>query len=490
MGNNLDHIVQIDLSDTGLMTVNLPSGVSIDLPDLVPLDITTSSDNLHQYQTESLVGYSAGNGDLGNILDLPPSLRPTTYDNAFLALRHKPAPSWEDLHVGEVVSTGDVSYVPGLGSITHYVYPEHGLIVNVTNSDHQLHPGIVVRYLHEEDGQFYIVTEGVGTGPFRLANELFDDPVWGAVDFDVQQLLNVFGETEIPENFKECFLAGTMIDMWPVEAGLRPGPDGIYDQAAVLANVWKKPIEQITPDDWVLSFDKDNNLVPGKVTRTFTKDAKIILDFHGTFVTPGHVYYRADSTRANRYETLIDILRDDGVIELKDGRQIRATTGCKVGSPDDQEFWAFLLYEGEEGGERVRDKAKLRMGTRWMLENGQSFTMRDYLRGIGAEIIQDGPQAGYVRQKSGMVSVFAWVLSETLPKPEDYMLARSGTTLEEIYRASEWEGQRPSLPAPLVRDGGPVRAATAQERSKMGRNVPIAMRAKPDKDGSEARIVH
>ncbi|QBY00592.1 hypothetical protein E2K80_07430 [Rhodophyticola sp. CCM32] len=57
----------------------------------------------------------------------------------------------------------------------------------------------------------------------------------------------------------------------------------------------------------VLSFDKDEDLVPGKVTRTFQNDAKIILDFHGTFVTPGHVYYRHDSKKIARRRGVLGI---------------------------------------------------------------------------------------------------------------------------------------------------------------------------------------
>lgn len=45
-----------------------------------------------------------------------------------------------------------------------------------------------------------------------------------------------------------CFVAGTKISMW----------DGT-----------EKPIEQVVPDDVVLSYDKDGTLKPGRVTRTF-----------------------------------------------------------------------------------------------------------------------------------------------------------------------------------------------------------------------------
>lgn len=61
-----------------------------------------------------------------------------------------------------------------------------------------------------------------------------------------------------------------------------------------------------------------------------------------------------------------------------------------------------------------------------------------------------------------------------LPKPEDYVLQRSGTTMADIYKVSEWEERRPKMPAPLVRDGGPVQAASAIELSLMPRNAHLS----------------
>ena len=121
--------------------------------------------------------------------------------------------------------------------------------------------------------------------------------------------------------------------MWPLDPSLAPGPDGVYDQDAIRANIRTKPIELIHEGDLVVSFDENGNMVPGPVTRIFRNEAKIILDFFGTRVTPGHVYYRPDSKKAHKYETLIDVLRDDGVIQHKDGRLIRAATNADVGSP-------------------------------------------------------------------------------------------------------------------------------------------------------------
>jgi hypothetical protein len=270
-----------------------------------------------------------------------------------------------------------------------------------------------------------------------------------------------------------CFIAGTMIDMWPLDPTIQPDANGLYDKAEVLAKVWQKPIEEISPADWVVSFDKAGNLQPGKVSRTFNNEAKIILNFFGTGVTPGHVYYRPDSKKRHKFEPLIDILRDDGVVQKGDGSLIRAATNCEVGSEDDRELWAFTVYEDKDGNECIRDKKKLRLGTRWMLPNGNHFSMCEYMQGIGLELLPNG----YVRWKqTGLITPFVWTLSDTLPNPEDFVLAQSGTTLEDIYKAAEWEAMHPDMPPPMLRDSGPVQPLSQAGLTLMPRNTPLAMR--------------
>ncbi len=69
---------------------------------------------------------------------------------------------------------------------------------------------------------------------------------------------------------------------------------------------------------------------------------------------------------------------------------------------------------------------------------------------------------------------FHWTFSAALPKPEDYILERSGTTVEDIYKAAEWESHRPHMPPPMVRDGGPVQPLSHTSLSMMPRNTPLA----------------
>lgn len=53
------------------------------------------------------------------------------------------------------------------------------------------------------------------------------------------------------------------------------------------------------------------------------------------------------------------------------------------------------------------------------------------------------------------------------------MLACSGTTLEDIYKAAEWESQGPRLPAPMVLDRGPVQPLKGAALSAIPRNEPL-----------------
>jgi hypothetical protein len=68
---------------------------------------------------------------------------------------------------------------------------------------------------------------------------------------------------------------------------------------------------------------------------------------------------------------------------------------------------------------------------------------------------------------------FHWDFGDTLPKPEDFVLACSNTTLEEIYQAGDWESQGPRLPAPIRLDRGPVEPLKGADLSTMPRNEPL-----------------
>jgi len=168
-----------------------------------------------------------------------------------------------------------------------------------------------------------------------LNNETLSiDEVFLMINNASPELHQILSES-LRESDQFCFGAGTPIDLWPLDKSLKPGPDGVYNQEVVSAKIWKKPIELIEVGDTVVSFDDKGNMVPGYVPRTFQNEVKILLNFFGTRVTPGHVYYRADSKMTSKFETLIDILRDDGVIQQQDGTLIRAATNVPIGHSSD-----------------------------------------------------------------------------------------------------------------------------------------------------------
>ena len=447
------------LSD-GSMLLSFPNArQSVLLPDADEWGVGPQFSNFHDYhQTTEITVEGVPIGQFVEVM----GGSPVRLDDIQRGLAQLSAPRF--FPDGSLARTGSQITLFDRSPIQTVV--ENGVVINITMPGHNLYPGYVARVPFERDGRFYIDTVGVGNasgwdlllgnGGTAEANSLlgpriFDDGelVGGMVLDNVG--LGGFALPAIGVQIPQCFLAGTDITMW----------DGA-----------KKPIEDITTDDWVLSHDKNGNPAPGRVARIFTNEAKIILDFHGTFVTPGHVYFCAAGSHEGGFVPLIDILRDDGVVQHEGGTLIRAATGCVVGSEDDKEFWACTSYQDKDGIERIRDKKKLRLGTRWMLPNGNHFTMREYMAGAGLELLDDG----YVQFKvTGLRVPFIWTFSPNLPNPEDFVLARSQTTLDDIYRADQWDAMPPTMPVPLRRDSGPVMALSEHQLNAMPRNMPKAL---------------
>jgi hypothetical protein len=277
------------------------------------------------------------------------------------------------------------------------------------------------------------------------------------------------------EQIDSCFGPEVPIDMWPLGSEFVPDPKNPfkqYDQDAVRAKIWKKPIHKIRVGDWVVSHDKNGNMVPGYVPRTFQNNAKILLDFHGTRVTPGHVYYRPDSERTEKYETLIDILRADGMIEHRDSVKLRAATNAPVDGPLDGFVKAVTGTRNSDGTVDHKDSGRIRLGTRFIIGEGnerKSFAVADLIKAGGGVVGDDE----LIRVGDSDPMPFLWEFGDTLPKPEDFVLACSGTTLEDIYKAAEWESQGPRLPAPMVLDRGPLQPLKGGSQASMPRNEPL-----------------
>ncbi|WP_420862856.1 Hint domain-containing protein [Algirhabdus cladophorae] len=210
---------------------------------------------------------------------------------------------------------------------------------------------------------------------------------------------------QIPEG-ERCFLAGTMITMW----------DGSL-----------KPIEEVAPDDIVTSYDAAGEIVPGRVTRTFKSRHSVILDVFGLMVTPGHITYCADGPFDGRHVAMIDILRSDGAMMRVDGTKVRASTGCDVGSELDQVV-QVVAGQRTSAGLVVTDHGQMRLGSRILLEAGTDLRISDILTAMGATLDADGLVAVQGAQPAPLCLDFV----TAVPRPEEYILARSNVTAEDL----------------------------------------------------------
>ncbi len=160
------------------------------------------------------------------------------------------------------------------------------------------------------------------------------------------------------------------------------------------------------------------------------------------------------------------------MIKHQDGTLIRAATDVPVGDPSGGFVRAITGTAKADGSVDPRDQGRIRLGTRFIVVEGKdrrSYAVADLIKAGGGVVGDDE----LIRVGDGAPMPFLWEFGDTLPRPEDYVLACSGTTLEDIYKASEWESQGPRLPAPTVLDGGPVQPLTGAALSAMPRNQPL-----------------
>ncbi len=105
----------------------------------------------------------------------------------------------------------------------------------------------------------------------------------------------------------ECFLAGTPI---------------------LMADGSQKPIEQISVGDWILAFDAQVNLgrgelVPARVLRLFKNITESIIDLHGVYVTPSHLFLAENGS----FEKISSIIERNGCYVLGNGDIVNAIKG-------------------------------------------------------------------------------------------------------------------------------------------------------------------
>ena len=167
-GNFSKNGYTIQETSTGLtITPDGGTAISIVIPDYNSLGIDyADTDTFHRYVTTAKVG------------DDDWTSSSIVWEN----LQEEPFPTFGLFDTTTPVTNGSQSEVPGLGTVTHYVDQTNHIVVNVTDDDHLLAPGIVVRYFYEDNGSFYITTIGFGNGDYGGLNQFFSDWVWNEND--------------------------------------------------------------------------------------------------------------------------------------------------------------------------------------------------------------------------------------------------------------------------------------------------------------------
>ena len=137
--------------------------VDVAIPGIGQIGMGPSRAQPHQYVKNHSIGLVE---DFQNV------------DNIYKNLLEDPAPRSGFNWTEDPVINGEVSSIPILGSVTHWRNDDDHVVVNVTNGDHALYPGIVVRLPRIVDDRYVITTIGIGNGDLADVNEQLADVVW------------------------------------------------------------------------------------------------------------------------------------------------------------------------------------------------------------------------------------------------------------------------------------------------------------------------
>lgn len=194
-------------------------------------------------------------------------------------------------------------------------------------------------------------------------------------------------------------------------------------------------------------------------------------------VTPGHATLCGDGRFDGQHVPILDILRSDGALVREDGTKIRAGTGCRLGTMGDRMITAIIGEQQMGGLVRIAEVGQIRAGTRFITEDGEDVSVLDMIQNSGGRLTEDGM---IQTSANGPKMPFRWTFTSSLPKPEDYVLQRSATHLQDIYQANEWESVRPSMPIPMGGEAGATISKHPAIVAAAPVNVPLALRNRPD----------
>ncbi|GHB50683.1 hypothetical protein GCM10007094_44740 [Pseudovibrio japonicus] len=297
-----------------------------------------------------------------------------------------------------------------------------------------------------KDATFYSVADALEALFAENSNPSYDEIAAVLVDLQetspwittdsLQFVQSVF--ENLPDNYKTGWdkapqLMALLRDVLETENGLcfLPGTPILLPDGS------EKRIEEIVVGDLVQSYNASGDLVVSRVSKVFHNQSQHILDVFGLMVTPGHVTYCGEGPFAGQHVPMIDILRSDGALMKSDGTLVRASTGCVVGSEGDALIWAVTGERRGDGTVAIKEKAQIRAGSRFILDDGRDICLLDLIKAAGGALTGDG---SIKLSGSEAALPFHWIFSESLPAPEDYVLQRSQLSLKEIYGAGKWEG--------------------------------------------------
>lgn len=207
------------------------------------------------------------------------------------------------------------------------------------------------------------------------------------------------------ENSNQCFLPTTKIHM---------------------KENCQKDISEISVGDKVRSFYGLGDFSLSRVASIFRSEVYIVLNFHGTGVTPGHVYRCGAGRFEGGFAPLIDILRTDGAIVDAEGNLLRAATKQPVDGPMDRPVRVVAT-----GGRFGAEAGWVRTGTLIDVD-GEWVSVAELIGQVNGTLLEDGK----VRISGRSEPVPLLLPVNHVPKPEDYVLAMSDVTLAEIYEVS------------------------------------------------------
>ena len=168
-----------------------------------------------------------------------------------------------------------------------------------------------------------------GTGVFELPENISEDEITEAIRKDGIRLTDYEIDTSDPDNPVVRYTDGNGdVSEDTVK------PRGYYTEntevnwigdscfiagtPVLMADLTRKPIEQVAVGDMVLAFDENGHFHAKRVARTFINNSKSLVRFGGMTTTLGHRFL----TASNEFMTIEDVIRSNAQLVKEDGEVV------------------------------------------------------------------------------------------------------------------------------------------------------------------------